>query len=116
LLDKIDEHVEKMVKAVVIEPSCSPWTSNIVVMSKKDGSLRFCVNYRKLNSVLRRDAYPLPRIDSCLDALSGAQFFSVFDLKASYHQVPMDMKYADKINIYRKDGYIPFPSRTVWVM
>jgi len=64
LLDKIDEHVVKMVEAGVIEPSCSPWTSNIVVVSKKDGSFRFCVEYRKLNSVTRRDAYPLPRIDS----------------------------------------------------
>jgi len=104
LLDKIDKHVAKMVEAGVIEPSCSPWTSNIVVVSKKDGSLRFCVDYRKLNSVTRRDAYPLPRIDSCLDALSGAQFFSAFDLRSSYHQVPMDMKDADKTTFIVRTG------------
>jgi len=96
LLNKIDKYVIKMVEAGIIEPSCSPWTSNIVVISKKDGSLCFCVEYRKRNSVTRRDAYPLPRIDSCLDALSGAQFFSAFDLRSSYHQVPLDMKDADK--------------------
>jgi len=50
LLDKIDKHVVKMMEAGVIEPSCSPWTSNLVVVSKKDGSLRFCVDYRKLNT------------------------------------------------------------------
>jgi len=75
LLDKNVENVQNMLKAGVIEPSCSPW-SNIVVLTKKDGSLRICVDYRKLNSVRRRDAYPLPRIDSCLDAFSGARFFS----------------------------------------
>jgi len=108
LLDKIDEHVGKIIEAGVIEPSCSPWTSNIVVVSKKDGSLRFCVNYRKLNSVTRLDAYPLPRIDSCLDALSGAQFFSAFDLRASYHQVPMDMKDADKTTFIVRTGTYRF--------
>jgi len=97
-----------MVEAGVIEPSCSPWTSNIVVVSKKDGSLRFCVDYRKLNSVTRRDAYPLPRIDSCLDALSGAQFFSAFDLRSSYHQVPMDMQDADKTTFIVRRGTYRF--------
>jgi len=91
LLDKIDENVQNMLKA-----GCSPWTSNIVVVIKKDGSLLFFVDYRKLNSVMRGDAYPLPRIDSCLDAFSGVRFFSGFDLRASYHQVPMNMRDADK--------------------
>jgi len=108
LLDKIDEHVLKMIEAGVREPSCSPWTSNIVVVCKKDGSLRFCVDYRKLNSVTRRDAYPLPRIDSCLDALAGAWFFSAFDLRANYHQVPMDMKDADKTTFIVRTGTYRF--------
>jgi len=73
LLDKIDENVQDMLKAGVMESSCSPWTSNLVVVAKKDGSLRFCMDYRKLNSATRRDAYPLPRIDECLDALSGSR-------------------------------------------
>jgi len=85
LLDKKDENVQDMLKAGVIEPSCSPWTSSLVVVAKKEGSLRFCVDYRKLNSVTRRDAYPLPRIDKCLDALSGSRNFSAFDLRSSYH-------------------------------
>jgi len=85
LLEKIDTHVKDMIKAGVIEPSCSPWTSNIVVVKKKDDSLRFCVDYRRLNSVTRRDAYPLPRIDECLDVMSGAQYFSAFDLRSAYN-------------------------------
>jgi len=108
LLDKIDEHVVKIMEAGVIEPSCSPWTSNLVVVSKKDRSLCFRVDYRKLNSGTRRDAYPLPRIDSCLDALRGAQFFSAFDLRSSYHQVPMDMKDAGKTTFIVKTGTYRF--------
>jgi len=104
LLDKIDENVHNMLKAGVIEPSCSPWTSNIVVVTKKDGILRFCVDYRKLNSVTRRDAYPLPRIDSCLDALSGARYFSAFNLRSGYHQVPMDMRDADMTTFIVRTG------------
>jgi len=96
LLDKIDEHVQEMIKAGVVEPSNSPWTSNLVVVKKKDGSLRYCVDYRKINSVTKRDAYPLPRIDACLDGLSGAKLFSPFDLRSSYHQVLMHENDADK--------------------
>jgi len=108
LLDKIDENVQNMLKAGVIEPSCSPWTSNIVVVTKKDGSLRFCVDYRKLNSVTRRDAHPLPRIDSCLDALSGARYYSAFDLRSGYHQVQMDMRDADKTTFIVRTGTYRF--------
>jgi len=104
LLDKINENVRDMLKAGVIKPSCSPWTSNLVVVAKKDGSLRFCVDYRKLNSVMRRDAYPLPRIDECLDTLSGSRYFSAFDLRSSYHQVPMNMRDADKTTFIVRTG------------
>jgi len=62
------------------------------------------VDYRRLNSVTRKDAYPLPRIDSCLDALSGARYFSSFDLRSSYYQVPMDMRDADKTTFIARTG------------
>jgi len=73
------------------------------------GAFGFYIDYRKLSSVTRRDAYRLPRIDSCLDALIGAQFFSALDLRSSYHQVPMNMKDADKTTFIVRTGPYRFP-------
>ena len=58
----VEDEVQKMLEAKVVYPSCSPWASPIVLVEKKDGTVRFCVDYRKLNSVTKFDAYPMPRI------------------------------------------------------
>ena len=92
----ISEHVDNMLAQDVIEPARSPWASNIVLVRKKDGSFRCCIDYRKLNLVTRKDAYPLPRIDACLDAMASAQWFSTFDLRSSYHQVTVASEDCDK--------------------
>jgi len=72
LVPKIDAYVEGMCKAGIKEPSSSPWASNLVVVKKKNRTYCYCVDYRKLNSLTKRDAYPLPRIDAWLDTLSGS--------------------------------------------
>ena len=104
----IDKQVGEMLKAGIIEPSTSPWSSNVVMIKKKDGSLRFCVDYRKLNSVTVKDSYPLPRIDSCLETLEGSNFFSGFDLCSGYYQVKMDEKDAPKTGFVTRNGLWQF--------
>ncbi len=85
-----------MEKKEVIRPSNSPWASPIVLVRKRDGSHRFCVDYRKLNAVTRKDAYPIPRIDDTLDTLSGACWFSTLDMVSGYWQVEMGEKDREK--------------------
>ncbi|CAF4396227.1 unnamed protein product [Rotaria sp. Silwood2] len=74
----------------IISPSASPWTSSVILAPKKDGSLRFCVDYRKLNSVTIPDAYQFSRIDDTLDSFQEAKFVSTFDLRSGYWQVEMN--------------------------
>lgn len=73
-----------------IKPSSSPWSSPVVLVPKKDGTTRFCIDYRKLNSITKKDVYPLPRIDDILDTLGGAKYFTSLDLASGYWQVSLD--------------------------
>ena len=88
--DKIATLVEEMENLGVIRHSASAWSSPMVLVPKKDGNYRFCIDYRKLNSVTKKDVYPLPRIDDILDTLAGAKFFSTLDLAAGYWQIELD--------------------------
>ena len=94
--DEIEAHLANMLKQGIIDVSSSPWSSPIVLVKKKDGTTRFCVDYRKLNAVTRKDSYPLPRIDDVLDSLSGSKYFTTLDLQSGYHQVAMHSDSKDK--------------------
>ena len=68
-LPVIDEHVQNMLEHDVIEPAASPWCSNVVMVRKQDGTMRLCIEYRKLNALTTKDKFPLPKIDSWLRIL-----------------------------------------------
>ena len=81
--------IQKLQRQGVIRPSTSPWASPIVLVHKKDGSVRFCTDYRRLNQCTRKDAFPIPRTEDCLDAVAGASLFSTMDITSAYHQIPV---------------------------
>jgi len=108
-LPVIDNLLADMQSQGIIEPCQSEWASNIVLVTKKDGSIRFCVDYRKLNLLTQKDAYPLPRIDTCLDTLSGSVWFSTFDLRSGFHQVRMHPRDVNKTTFTCHKGTFRFP-------
>lgn len=86
---QIDKELDEMLRLGIVEPSNSPWSSPILLVKKKNGTFRFCVDYRKLNSVTVRDSYPLPMVSDILDKLRNAKYISSLDVKSAYWQVPV---------------------------
>jgi len=107
-LPVIDQHVQEMLQHDIVEPAASPWSSNIVLIRKSDGGLRFCVDYRQLNELTYKDTYPLPRIDMCLNALGGSRLFSTLDLRAGYWQTLIDERDRDKTCFVTRKGTYRF--------
>ena len=92
----------------IIQPSSSPWASPVVLVQKKDGSLRFCIDYRKVNAITRKDAYPLPRVDDTLDTLACCKWFTTLDLLSGYWQVEVDEKDREKTAFITYEGLFEF--------
>lgn len=90
LQQEVTDNLKQMLAIGIISPSCSPWAAPVVLVKKRHGGLRFCVDYGKLNDVTRKGAYPLPRIDDALYSLSHACWFSTLDLASGYWQVEVD--------------------------
>ena len=89
LVEEVWEHIQEMLDGSVIRPSQSPWCNAVVLVCKKDGGLRFCIDFCRLNSRTKKDAYPLPRIQETMESMVGARFFSTMDLKSGFWQVKM---------------------------
>ncbi|KAI6650043.1 Transposon Ty3-G Gag-Pol polyprotein [Oopsacas minuta] len=87
--DEINAQLEELLSRGLCRPSKSPWASNVVLVTKKDGKKRFAIDYRGLNSATKKDAYGIPQVQAILDRLQGFQYFSVIDISAAYWCVPM---------------------------
>ena len=100
------QQVKEMLRDEVIRPSTSPWASPVVMVKKKDGTMRFCVDFRKMNDATIKDAHPLPRIDDTLESLHGAQYFTTLDLKSGYWQVPIKEEDKEKTAFRTSSGQL----------
>ena len=100
------QQVKEMLRDDVIRPSASPWASPVVMVKKKDGSMRFCVDFRKMNDATIKDAHPLPRIDDTLESLYGAQYFTTLDIKSGYWQVPIKEEDKEKTAFRTSSGQL----------
>ena len=104
----LDDVLSEQLAAGIIEPARSPYAVNLVLVAKHDGSIRACCDYRALNAATKRDTYPLPRMDQCLDALGDNTVFSTLDLRSGYHQVAMHPKDKEKTTFICHRGSFSF--------
>ena len=92
-LEEVHAHLKMMLDAGVIQPSNSPWCNAVVLVRKKDRSLRFCIDFRRLNALTGKDSHPLPCICETLESLAGTAHYSTIDMNSGFWQVPMDEEY-----------------------
>ncbi|CAF1461519.1 unnamed protein product [Didymodactylos carnosus] len=102
------EEVNKLLKDGIIRPPNSPWSSPVVIVKKKDGSPRFCVDYRKINLITQKDVYPLPRMDDIMEQMAGSKWYSKLDMKSGYFQVPISESDKKKTAFSTQDGLFEF--------
>jgi len=93
MYSEVQHHIQQLLDANIIRDSQSPWASNIVLVRKKDSSLRVCVDFRQLNMRTIKDAYALPRIDELLENLGSNKYYSVLDMRKGYHQLELEERH-----------------------
>jgi hypothetical protein len=108
MLPVIDNHIEMMLKYDVIEESTSPYSSPILLVKKKDGTIRFCVDLRFVNDITIKDKFPIPSIEQTRDYLNGAKYFSTLDFISGYWQIPIREKDRHKTAFTTQNGHYQF--------
>ena len=103
--EQMAEMIEDMQAQGIVQPSSSPWASPVVLVPKKDGTVRFCIDYRRLNAVSRKDVYPLPRIEDILSTLGEAKYFTTLDLATGFWQIELDLS---QLSPHTKDSMSSF--------
>jgi hypothetical protein len=106
--DDVSQQLKEMIENKIIQPSVSPYSSNLLLVNKKDLSKRFCVDFRTLNSDTIKDTYPLPNVEDILDRVKGARYFSQLDLASGYWGIPMDPTDREKTAFASHKGKFEF--------
>lgn len=108
LKDEIDKQVKEMLDHSLIQPSTTPFSSPVLLVRKKDGTWRFCVDYRYLNALTVKSIYPIPIFDQLVDELGSASWFSIIDLYSGYHQIRLQLGEEFKIAFSTHAGHFEF--------
>ena len=96
MIEEVRQHTEGLLAAGVIRSSKSPYSSNVVLVRKKNEKLRLCVDYRQLNDITVKDSFALPRLEEIFDCLHGARFFTTMDMKSGYHQIEVEESHKER--------------------
>nr|KYP41166.1 Transposon Ty3-I Gag-Pol polyprotein [Cajanus cajan] len=107
-LAELKKQLEELLEKQFIRPSVSPWGAPVLLVKKKDGSFRLCVDYRQLNKFTIKNKYPLPRIDDLMDQLRGATVFSKIDLRSGYHQIKVKAEDIQKTAFRTRYGHYEY--------
>ena len=105
---EIDRQVSDMLQRGIIQESVSPWSSPVVLVKKKNGEMRFCIDFRRINKITKKDSFPMPLVADTLDALSGTQFFTTLDLKSGYWQIQLHPTAREKTAFVTHNGLYEF--------
>ena len=105
---EIDRQVNDMLERGIIPESVSPWSSPVVIVKKKNGEMRFCIDFRSINKITKKDSFPMPLVAETLDALSGTHYFTTLDLKSGYWQIELDPSAREKTAFVTHNGLYEF--------
>ncbi|GKD65771.1 putative reverse transcriptase domain-containing protein [Tanacetum coccineum] len=115
-LKELKEQLQEMLENGFIRPNVLPWGAPVLFVKKKDGSMRLCIDYRKLNRITIRNRYPLSRIDDLFDQLQGAKYFSKIDLRSGYHQLRVREQDISKTAFHTRYGHYEFLRLSFWIL